>query len=209
MDRFYARCRSDGSPRQADHAGRRDSMFRDFNSMSNGASEPLDPRRRRSTGLGTHFCFSAVIARPVPRRPSPSAPAIASRPTGRRPAMVARQVLSRIAPAMGGRDAVPFRYFLHRIGHPCHAVGASRRRLGQSDAPGQPVGVRRGVGSPAYRDAAQPVAMRVKDLLGRMTLEEKIGQMTQAERGAVAGDPRDRHAEPGVGAVRRWLDPDA
>ena len=42
---------------------------------------------------------------------------------------------------------------------------------------------------PAYRDASQPVAKRVKDLLGRMTLEEKIGQMTQAERGAVADDP--------------------
>ena len=42
---------------------------------------------------------------------------------------------------------------------------------------------------PAYLDSAQPVALRVKDLLGRMTLEEKIGQMTQAERGAVAGDP--------------------
>ena len=41
----------------------------------------------------------------------------------------------------------------------------------------------------AYRDSAQPVAKRVKDLLSRMTLEEKIGQMTQAERGAVAGDP--------------------
>ena len=41
----------------------------------------------------------------------------------------------------------------------------------------------------AYLDSAQPVAKRVKDLLSRMTLEEKIGQMTQAERGAVAGDP--------------------
>jgi beta-glucosidase len=40
-----------------------------------------------------------------------------------------------------------------------------------------------------YRDVAQPIGRRVDDLLGRMTLEEKIGQMTQAERGAVAGDP--------------------
>jgi beta-glucosidase len=40
-----------------------------------------------------------------------------------------------------------------------------------------------------YRDATLRVDERVADLLGRMTLEEKIGQMTQAERGAVAGDP--------------------
>jgi beta-glucosidase len=40
-----------------------------------------------------------------------------------------------------------------------------------------------------YQNPALPVGLRVDDLLGRMTLEEKIGQMTQAERGAVAGDP--------------------
>src|SRR5690349_8329547 len=40
-----------------------------------------------------------------------------------------------------------------------------------------------------YRDASQPVERRVADLLGRMTLDEKIGQMTQAERAAVAADP--------------------
>lgn len=33
-----------------------------------------------------------------------------------------------------------------------------------------------------YKDPKQPVAVRVKDLLGRMTLAEKIGQMTQIER---------------------------
>jgi beta-glucosidase len=32
-----------------------------------------------------------------------------------------------------------------------------------------------------YKDASQPVEARVKDLLGRMTLDEKIGQMTQIE----------------------------
>src|SRR5262245_12081785 len=43
--------------------------------------------------------------------------------------------------------------------------------------------------TPTYLDAKAPIGRRVKDLLSRMTLEEKIGQMTQAERGAVAGDP--------------------
>ncbi|KAF7848510.1 hypothetical protein BT93_L1891 [Corymbia citriodora subsp. variegata] len=33
-----------------------------------------------------------------------------------------------------------------------------------------------------YKDPGQPVAARVKDLLSRMTLEEKIGQMTQIDR---------------------------
>jgi beta-glucosidase len=40
-----------------------------------------------------------------------------------------------------------------------------------------------------YKDPSQPVPTRVADLLSRMTLEEKVGQMTQAERGAVAADP--------------------
>ncbi|SEG41729.1 beta-glucosidase [Nonomuraea solani] len=37
-----------------------------------------------------------------------------------------------------------------------------------------------------YLNAHKPVKERVADLLGRMTLDEKIGQMTQAERGALA-----------------------
>ena len=41
----------------------------------------------------------------------------------------------------------------------------------------------------AYRNAHLPVATRVADLLGRMTLQEKVGQMTQAERADVAADP--------------------
>jgi beta-glucosidase len=37
-----------------------------------------------------------------------------------------------------------------------------------------------------YQDPTLPVATRVSDLLGRMSLDEKIGQMTQAERVAVS-----------------------
>ncbi len=39
-----------------------------------------------------------------------------------------------------------------------------------------------------YRDASLPVSQRVADLLPRMTLEEKVGQMTQGERAAVYAD---------------------
>jgi beta-glucosidase len=38
---------------------------------------------------------------------------------------------------------------------------------------------------PPYKDPAQPVSTRVNDLLGRMSLDEKIGQMTQVERTAL------------------------
>ncbi|MBX6357433.1 MAG: glycoside hydrolase family 3 protein [Micromonosporaceae bacterium] len=46
-----------------------------------------------------------------------------------------------------------------------------------------------GGGSAPYLNAKLPVERRVDDLLGRMTLVEKIGQMTQAERAAVSADP--------------------
>jgi beta-glucosidase len=41
-------------------------------------------------------------------------------------------------------------------------------------------------GPALYLDASQPVAARVDDLLARMTLAEKIGQMTQVERASLA-----------------------
>lgn len=42
---------------------------------------------------------------------------------------------------------------------------------------------------PIYHDASQPVEARIEDLLRRMTLDEKIGQMTQVELGSIkAGD---------------------
>ena len=40
-----------------------------------------------------------------------------------------------------------------------------------------------------YENSSLPTARRVADLLSRMTLAEKVGQMTQAERGDVADDP--------------------
>ena len=42
-----------------------------------------------------------------------------------------------------------------------------------------------------YLDKRLPVTKRVKDLLSRMTLAEKVGQMTQAERGAVQSKKTD------------------
>ena len=50
-----------------------------------------------------------------------------------------------------------------------------------------------------YLDARLPVAKRVRDLLARMTLAEKVGQMTQAERANVDAKPSpDRDPEASV-----------
>jgi beta-glucosidase len=81
---------------------------------------------------------------------------------------------------------------------PRHANGAGRgwtlRRRGQLNAlvlflaalglllqPGMLREVARAA-VPIYQDPAQPVPARVADLLARMTLDEKIGQMTQVDR---------------------------
>ena len=42
-----------------------------------------------------------------------------------------------------------------------------------------------------YRNASLPVAQRVEDLLARMTLDDKIGQMAQVERGYLQHRPED------------------
>ncbi|XVF06625.1 hypothetical protein REPUB_Repub06bG0065600 [Reevesia pubescens] len=39
-----------------------------------------------------------------------------------------------------------------------------------------------------YKDPSQPLNVRIKDLMGRMTLEEKIGQMIQIERNVTTAD---------------------
>lgn len=42
--------------------------------------------------------------------------------------------------------------------------------------------------TPIYKDPAAPIPNRVADLLSRMTLDEKIGQMTQADRGSLSAE---------------------
>ena len=39
--------------------------------------------------------------------------------------------------------------------------------------------------NPRYRDPTAPIEARVEDLLARMTLEEKIGQMTLIEKNSI------------------------
>ena len=58
-------------------------------------------------------------------------------------------------------------------------------------APGSAAPAIRAAADPVfpYQDPGLPTAERVADLLGRMTVEEKVGQMTQAERIDVAADP--------------------
>jgi len=56
-----------------------------------------------------------------------------------------------------------------------------------------------GLDDPPYLDQRAPISRRVEDLLARMTIEEKVGQMTQAERGAV-GIP-EMIATLGLGSV--------
>jgi beta-glucosidase-like glycosyl hydrolase len=44
------------------------------------------------------------------------------------------------------------------------------------------------IGYAKYKDPSQPIIARVEDLLARMTVEEKIGQMTQIERSDATAD---------------------
>ena len=39
-----------------------------------------------------------------------------------------------------------------------------------------------------YKDPKQPLNIRIKDLISRMTLEEKIGQMVQIDRSVASAD---------------------
>ncbi|KAI3721896.1 hypothetical protein L2E82_32915 [Cichorium intybus] len=44
-----------------------------------------------------------------------------------------------------------------------------------------------------YKDPTQPLNVRIKDLMDRMTLEEKIGQMTQVDRAVATPDVMQRY----------------
>ncbi|KAI3809423.1 hypothetical protein L1987_25395 [Smallanthus sonchifolius] len=44
-----------------------------------------------------------------------------------------------------------------------------------------------------YKDPKQPLGVRIKDLMKRMTLEEKIGQMTQADRSVVSKEVMEKY----------------
>ncbi|KAM0001378.1 putative glucan 1,3-beta-glucosidase [Helianthus debilis subsp. tardiflorus] len=44
-----------------------------------------------------------------------------------------------------------------------------------------------------YKDPKQPLNVRIKDLLNRMTLEEKIGQMTQIDRSVASADVMQKY----------------
>lgn len=44
-----------------------------------------------------------------------------------------------------------------------------------------------------YKDPKQPLNVRIKDLMKRMTLEEKIGQMTQIERSVASADVMQKY----------------
>ncbi len=54
------------------------------------------------------------------------------------------------------------------------------------------------LGAPIYNDPSQPIDARVEDLLSRMTLDEKIGQMTQVELGKIS--PADI-TQYGIGSI--------
>jgi beta-glucosidase len=61
----------------------------------------------------------------------------------------------------------------------------------------------RSAGMPLYRDAAEPIPARVADLMARMTLAEKAGQLAMVHVGRLRGDAdlQELFARDGVGAV--------
>lgn len=64
-------------------------------------------------------------------------------------------------------------------------VACGQREKEVALTPTNPVEVEDGADEPVYQDAAAPIPARVDDLLSRMTLAEKIGQMTLIEKNSL------------------------
>ena len=93
----------------------------------------------------------------------------------------------------GGAAAVSRHVHRH---HATARPGRDRRRpyrgLGR-DRPRSRTAAAAAATRPAYKDPHRPVRERGRDLLSRMTLAEKIGQMTQTERYQVFDDDHPDH----------------
>jgi beta-glucosidase len=79
------------------------------------------------------------------------------------------------------KRSFPFLFLLSFLLSACGAKPAT------SVAPTEsPVAATQSLGAVIYTAPSQPIEARVEDLLARMTLDEKIGQMTQVEKNSIA-----------------------
>ncbi|MDU1906046.1 MAG: beta-glucosidase BglX [Dysgonomonas sp.] len=62
--------------------------------------------------------------------------------------------------------------------------------------------------TPIYRDSGKPVEERVNDLLGRMTLEEKIGQMNQLNYDGMSDEIKNRTQKGEIGSLLNVIIPE-
>ncbi len=67
----------------------------------------------------------------------------------------------------------------------CRGAGHGNWPGRQADPRRYPAALPSGASEAIYKDSSQTVEARVEDLLSRMTLDEKIGQMTQAENNSI------------------------
>src|SRR5512134_1404340 len=64
-------------------------------------------------------------------------------------------------------------------------LSACEGAIPTSQATATPTATAENLGSLIYPDPSPPTEARIEDLLKRMTLEEKIGQMTQVEKNSI------------------------
>jgi beta-glucosidase len=84
---------------------------------------------------------------------------------------------------------VPSGSSAHQTNRWAHQTRPSDRHPTPGRDHGRPDWQPPGRGQPLYENSRVPLQARVDDLLSRMTLAEKVGQMTQGERAAVEADP--------------------